>query len=79
MLWLLATAAAAATAQPTQQAQQPQAAAAVVQAKASIRILSAVRVSLSEDGTSDESAPEPQDTTVRSAGDMQPARLVEFE
>lgn len=48
-----------------------------VQASATVRIVSGVRLKL--DGSTNPGAPAPRDTMVQSLGEQQPARLIEFE
>ena len=50
---------------------------AVVQARASVRIVSGARISLSGDPNSD--TPPPTQSVVHTEGTAQPARLIEFE
>ena len=71
MVLLLAAAAASATPQRTQPP------AAVIQATATVRIISAVRVTL--DSTTNPEAPPAHDSKVSADGKVQPARLIEFE
>jgi len=72
MLWLAAAAAIAASA-PASSAPPP----AVVQATATVRILSGVRLKL--DSTTNTDAPAAHDSVVSTNGTQQPARLIEFE
>ena len=71
MLLLLAAAAASAT------PQKPQRPAAVIQATATVRIISAVRVRFGS--TDNREAPPAHDSKVTADGKVQPARLIEFE
>ena len=71
MLWLAAAAVAASTPQPTGPAP------VVVQATATVRILSGVRLKL--DSTTNTDAPLAHDTMVKTDGTQQPARLIEFQ
>ncbi len=48
-----------------------------VEARATVRIVSGVRLKL--DGSINADVPAPRDTTLRSSGLSQPARLIEFE
>ena len=48
-----------------------------VEARATVRIVSGVRLRL--DGSANADAPPPRDTVVQAFGEPQPARLVEFE
>ena len=48
-----------------------------VEARATVRIVSGVRLKL--DGSANADAPAPRDTMVQSSGVSQPARLIEFE
>ncbi len=71
MLLLIAAASASATPPNTQSA------AAVIQATATVRIISAVRVNL--DSPTNPQAPPAHDSRVTADGKVQPARLIEFE
>lgn len=72
MLALAALAMAASAPQPTPVSIGPE-----VQARATVRIVSGVRLKL--DGSVNVDAPAPRDTMVQSLGEPQPARLIEFE
>jgi hypothetical protein len=73
MLWLLASAAIAASA-PHSEGPTP----AAVQARATVRIISGVRLKL--DSTTNPDAPPAHDSVVVATdGSRQPARLIEFE
>ena len=71
MLWLAAAAIAASTPQPNGPAP------VVVQATATVRILSGVRLKL--DSATNSGAPLAHDTMVKTDGTQQPARLIEFQ
>jgi hypothetical protein len=73
MLWLAAAAMTAATPQPA--AASP--VRAVVQAQATVRIISAARIRL--DGQPSTNAPPPNDGVVHTEGLAQTARLIEFQ
>ena len=73
MLWLLAAAAVSNPAPPP----SPRSAPVVVQATATVRIISGVRLSL--DSTTNEGAPTAHQSTIAANGERQPARLIEFE
>ena len=73
MLWLAAAAMIAAT--PQNAASQP--VRAVVQAQATVRIISAARIRL--DGHTSAGAPAPSYGVVHTEGTPQPARLIEFQ
>ena len=73
MLWVAAAAMAAATPQPA--ASSP--VRAVVQARATVRIVSAALIRL--DGRPSSDAPPPSDGVVHTEGFAQPARLIEFQ
>jgi len=73
MLWLAALAMTAATPQ-TAPASPVR---AVVQAQATVRIISGTRIRL--DGRPSTDAPPPNDGVVHTEGAAQPARLVEFQ
>ena len=73
MLWLAAAAMTAAT--PQSAASQP--VRAVVQAQATVRIISAARIRLDGQGSAD--APAPTDAAVHAEGTPQTARLIEFQ
>jgi hypothetical protein len=49
----------------------------IAQARATVRIVSGVRLSL--DGTNNPDAPAPRDSVIQSTAGPQPARLIEFE
>jgi hypothetical protein len=72
-MMLLLLAAVAASAAP----QRPQPPAAVVQATATVRIISAVRIKF--DSPDNRETPPPHDSQVTADGKVQPARLIEFE
>jgi hypothetical protein len=72
-MMLLLFAAAAASVTP----QESHPAAAVIEARATVRIISAVRVKL--DSQTNPEAPPAHDSKVRADGKVQPARLIEFE
>lgn len=72
MLWL-ATAAAIAASTPANYTPPPVA----VQARATVRIISGVRLKL--DSPTNADAPPAHDGTVTSGGTQQPARLIEFQ
>jgi hypothetical protein len=55
----------------------PRAVAPAVQARATVRIVSGVRLSLGKERSRDGFVA--RDTTVRTAGSVEPARLIEFE
>jgi hypothetical protein len=74
MLWLAAAAMAAAT-PPTTAPSSP--VRAVVQAQATVRIISGARIRL--DGQPNPDAPLPSDSVVHTEGAAQSARLVEFQ
>lgn len=57
--------------------QSPTPTTASVQAVATVRIISGVRLKL--DGTSNADAPTPRDSTIVTKGQAQPARLIEFQ
>ena len=71
MLWLAAAAVAASTPQSSGPAP------VVVQATATVRILSGVRLKL--DSPTNTDAPLAHDTAVKTDGTQQPARLIEFQ
>jgi hypothetical protein len=73
MLLLAAAAMIAATPLPA----LPQQTSAVVQAQASVRIVSGARISL--DGQASSDAPPPTEGVVHTEGSAQPARLIEFQ
>ena len=74
MLWLAAAAMTAATPQPAPSSPMR----AVVQARATVRIISGQRIRF--DGRPSEDAPRPSDSVVHTDGKAaQPARLVEFQ
>lgn len=73
MLWLAAAAMTATT--PPSAVSQP--VRAVVQAQATVRIMSGTRIHL--DGQPSGDAPPPSDGVVHSEGSAQPARLIEFQ
>jgi hypothetical protein len=52
---------------------------ATVQARASVRILSAVRLKLDEEQQSADGIPEARQTSIRTDAGPQPAKLIEFE
>ncbi|MES2120072.1 MAG: hypothetical protein V4513_05790 [Pseudomonadota bacterium] len=56
---------------------QPVSIGPTVQARATVRIVSGVRLKL--DGTANADAPAPRDAIVRTADLVQPARLIEFQ
>jgi hypothetical protein len=70
---LLAAAAAIAASTPAKSGQAP----VMVQAKATVRILSGVRLKL--DSPTNPDAPRAHDSIVTTNGRQQPARLIEFE
>lgn len=72
MLALVAFAAVVSAPQP-----QPVSTGPTVQARATVRIVSGVRLRL--DGTVNAAAPAPRDATIRTADAVQPARLIEFQ
>lgn len=73
MLWLAAAALTAAT--PQTPASSP--VRAVVQAQATVRIISGTRIRL--DGQASADAPPPSDGVVHTGGSARPARLIEFQ
>jgi hypothetical protein len=70
-MFLIAAAAIAAT---TPQAQPVRAS---VEARATVRIIAAARVKLSEDPGP--GVPRPRDASIRDNGELRPAKLIEFE
>ena len=73
MLWLLAAAAVSDPAPPP----SPRSAPMVVQATATVRIISGVRLNFGS--ATNEGAPAAHPSTVAANGERQPARLIEFE
>jgi hypothetical protein len=73
MLWLIAAAAAANAAPDTGNPPAP----VVVQATATVRIISGVKLKL--DSPTNEGAPPARDSTISADGTQKPARLIEFE
>ncbi len=69
--------AAAAIAASTPTAAPVRSPAAVVQARASVRIISGVRLRL--DGQPNRDAPAARETVIRTGGTARPVRLIEFE
>ena len=73
MLWIALAAMTAATPQSAPSSPTR----AVVQASATVRIISGTRINL--DGRPSSDAPAPSDGVVHTEGSAQPARLVEFQ
>lgn len=78
-MFLLAAAAIAASAAPASAGTgtPPQSPRTVVQARATVRILSGARLRL--DGSPNVEAPVARETVIRANGTSQPAKLIEFE
>jgi hypothetical protein len=76
MIWPIAAASSAASA-PTPAPEPARTAPVTVQAKATVRILSGVRISF--DSTASGDLPPPRDAEVTTDGKVQQARLIEFE
>jgi hypothetical protein len=75
MMFLLAAAALAGSSSATLQSSRP--AAVVAEATVTVRIVSGVRLKF--DSPTNEGAPPPHDSKVRTEGNVRPARLIEFE
>lgn len=74
MIWLIA-AAAASTASPTAEPDRP--VPAIAEARATVRILSGVRIQFGSPANT--KTPPPHDSKIVTDGRVEPARLIEFE